>query len=270
MGFNFPSTPSTGQIYTPAGGPTFQYNGAAWQSVTQGIPVMVYVSDVPPVSPALGQLWWDSDSGNTFIWFTDTDSSQWVQISGAIATQAPIDGGEYVMRNGVWRLKSQSYDMTGQSTLVILVPTWGPKQARLTGSIYIADANAYLFMQISVDGTNFISGATEYQWGGFYNRSASGYTVAALQGTNTWYLTNASDNPALPLTIDTYVTLIPNPSSIVTYTTRGSTYHSTAGYIDAFLQGYVTSAIASVKILRLLTYAGFIPTRGVVTVEWLE
>jgi hypothetical protein len=40
-------------------------------------------SDSPPPNPTANQLWFDSDSGNFFIWFEDVDSGQWVQINAA-------------------------------------------------------------------------------------------------------------------------------------------------------------------------------------------
>ena len=39
------------------------------------------ISDTPPSSPTVGQLWFESDSGRTFVWYTDANSSQWVQIA---------------------------------------------------------------------------------------------------------------------------------------------------------------------------------------------
>ena len=44
------------------------------------------ISDTAPASPQPGQLWYESDTGNTFIWYQDADSSQWVQQN----IQAPI------------------------------------------------------------------------------------------------------------------------------------------------------------------------------------
>ena len=38
----------------------------------------VYVSDTPPVGAADGSLWYESDTGQTFIRFNDGTSSQWV------------------------------------------------------------------------------------------------------------------------------------------------------------------------------------------------
>ena len=38
----------------------------------------ITISDTPPGSPAVGDLWWDSDGGNLYLWYDDGDSSQWV------------------------------------------------------------------------------------------------------------------------------------------------------------------------------------------------
>jgi hypothetical protein len=39
------------------------------------------ISDTPPASPATGQLWYESDSGKTFIYY----DSFWVEVGGGIA-----------------------------------------------------------------------------------------------------------------------------------------------------------------------------------------
>jgi len=48
----------------------------------------VTVSSNPPTSPtpANGDLWWDSDVGELYIYFTDGDSNQWVETSGGSET----------------------------------------------------------------------------------------------------------------------------------------------------------------------------------------
>ena len=46
----------------------------------------VSVSSNPPGSPSGGDLWWDSDVGELFIYYSDTDSNQWVETSGGSET----------------------------------------------------------------------------------------------------------------------------------------------------------------------------------------
>ena len=46
----------------------------------------VSVSSNPPGSPSGGDLWWDSDVGELYIYYSDTDSNQWVETSGGSET----------------------------------------------------------------------------------------------------------------------------------------------------------------------------------------
>ena len=46
----------------------------------------VSVSSNPPGSPSGGDLWWDSDVGELYIYYADTDSNQWVETSGGSET----------------------------------------------------------------------------------------------------------------------------------------------------------------------------------------
>lgn len=81
--YNFPNNPLNGQIFTPAtGGPSYTYDGTVWR-VTSGGVAGVWIGDTPPTSPVSGQLWFQSSTGNTFIWYPDQDSAQWVQFNVA-------------------------------------------------------------------------------------------------------------------------------------------------------------------------------------------
>jgi hypothetical protein len=46
-----------------------------------------HIGDTPPGSPTAGQLFWESDSGNLFIYYVDGSSSQWVPAT--VGTQGP-------------------------------------------------------------------------------------------------------------------------------------------------------------------------------------
>jgi len=54
---------------------------------------IVTIADAPPASPAVGQLWWESDSGNTYIRYNDGDSEQWVQMNAPLAGLTSGGGG---------------------------------------------------------------------------------------------------------------------------------------------------------------------------------
>jgi hypothetical protein len=92
-------TPAAGElIYTTDNKRVFIGDG----STAGGIPVggFVTISDTAPVSPSVGDLWWDSEYGTLNIFYQDVDSSQWVEISatgGTIETPATAGGEAYTV-----------------------------------------------------------------------------------------------------------------------------------------------------------------------------
>ena len=80
--FDFPSSPANGQTFIPTvGGPAYVWDGIAWKLSSGGLSGSVFIGDTPPANPVHGQLWWESDSGNTFIYYQDGSSGQWVQFN---------------------------------------------------------------------------------------------------------------------------------------------------------------------------------------------
>ena len=84
------STPSTNDVLT--------WNGTAWAPAAAqgggGSGANVTISDtIPAGSPSAGDLWWESDSGRLKVYYTDTDSSQWVDanppLSPALSSDVP-------------------------------------------------------------------------------------------------------------------------------------------------------------------------------------
>jgi hypothetical protein len=62
----------------PADGVSYGRKNGNWVASVGG----AVVSDTPPPGPLIvGQLWYEADSGNTYLWYTDADSSQWVQVN---------------------------------------------------------------------------------------------------------------------------------------------------------------------------------------------
>lgn len=45
----------------------------------------MYVGDGPPAIPTLGQQWFESDTGNTYVYYDDGSSQQWIHTNGAVA-----------------------------------------------------------------------------------------------------------------------------------------------------------------------------------------
>ena len=276
MGYNFPNSPAVNQTFTPSGGPTFQWNGVAWNAVTQGMPVTVYMSDTAPTSPAPGQLWWNSTTGNLSVFYADADSTQWVQVSGNLSSTAPNDGGEYVMRNGVWRLKAQTYDVAGKAQQDITVPAWNPTQVRLTYSIF-APSNMYLSMRMSSDGATFPAGATDYTYVGFAQYTGTtGFSNVVTVNATFCLLSLTGDNLNIPHAGTTHIKLTrPTTSQVFEYRVHATSYANGTAYLNGTWlgggwAGTATHPSTSLKALRIMNSGGVIWPSGKVVAEWLE
>jgi hypothetical protein len=81
MAINFPNSPATNELHT-VGTATWKYDGEKWIVVADLISSVI-VSETPPASPSIGDLWFESDTGKTFIYY----DSYWVETSGADGSQ---------------------------------------------------------------------------------------------------------------------------------------------------------------------------------------
>ena len=48
---------------------------------TGGSASSVYISDTAPTQPGVGDTWYCTLDGSTYIWYVDADSGQWVESS---------------------------------------------------------------------------------------------------------------------------------------------------------------------------------------------
>ena len=71
-------------------------SSGAWQEVSGG-GASLTVSDTPPSSPEAGNLWFESDTGNTLVYYTDANTSQWVELGQSVDSSheffVQADGG---------------------------------------------------------------------------------------------------------------------------------------------------------------------------------
>jgi len=108
MATDFPANPSNGDTHA---GFTYNSTTGAWESsASSGGGASVTTSDSAPSSPSDGDLWWDSDGNKMYVYYQDTDSSQWVSVSTPGATGATGAAGAatagVVSHQDTWRLSS--------------------------------------------------------------------------------------------------------------------------------------------------------------------
>jgi len=239
----------------PAGGTTsnFLRGDKTWAAVPAA-GARIDVADTAPSSPVDNQLWWQSSTGGFFIRFNDGSSTQWVQVNGASGiADAPADGGEYVRVNGVWRQKSRTLILDGLTTAEVTVPT-GARMVKLTGAIYPTTATyAAPGWQASVDGTNYIAGASDYYHVGFTHATGSNAFVnAAGAASAVGYLTYGQDYT--PLGIGFEMTLpLARPSTGESFVgmVRGTYYRTLAA--DAYQDNVIKSVLLSTNLGSNLT-----------------
>ena len=78
----------------PTSGHVLSWNGSDYAWVAQsggGGGASVTISDTAPAASA-GDLWWESDTGRLKIYYTDTNSSQWVDTSPPLADATTLGG----------------------------------------------------------------------------------------------------------------------------------------------------------------------------------
>ena len=110
-------------------GKVLQYNGSAWVGAT--VAGGATVSASAPASPEAGAIWFDSDDGKTYVYYSDGSSSQWVEIGGNpqavtisdTAPASPITGQIwYRSDNGATYIYYDNYwvEVGGVSTNIVL------------------------------------------------------------------------------------------------------------------------------------------------------
>jgi hypothetical protein len=98
MPINFPNSPTNNQTYS-YGGRSWVYNSASGAWIIQTIGSTGFSSsNTAPVSPAVGDEWFNPDTGALYKYINDGDSDQWIElgppglqgVSGAQGVQGTI------------------------------------------------------------------------------------------------------------------------------------------------------------------------------------
>jgi hypothetical protein len=65
----------------PTSNQVLQWSGTQWAPATPAATGLVSIGDVAPSSPTIGQTWFDSIGAQTYLWFNDGTSIQWVPLT---------------------------------------------------------------------------------------------------------------------------------------------------------------------------------------------
>jgi hypothetical protein len=181
MPFDFPASPTTGQVFNAPTGQGYVYSGTAW-NLAQTSPQAPVASDNPPANPYNGQLWLRSTTGALYCWYADPNSSQWIQIPGVIAATAPQ----------AWELIGDfSFSAVASFPVINLSPF---RKLRLTGMVAPSAAGGLLLKISNNNGGSFDSGSN-YTFQHWY---MTGATATAVGGTTTQF--SLTSGPAMDAT----------------------------------------------------------------------
>ena len=86
---NFPTSPSNGDVYS---GYSYDSSKSAWTLLSNlpDINSRFYISETAPSNPTNGEIWLNSADGNTYIYYGDGDTSQWIEIGGKTASPSNL------------------------------------------------------------------------------------------------------------------------------------------------------------------------------------
>jgi hypothetical protein len=147
------------------------FNPAQWTQVLGGggSGGGVTVSDTPPGSPIAGDLWWESDTGTLWVYYTDVNSSQWVAVnSGGAAPSGAL-------------INLQNLTASASASLVFTLPGGYRRFKVFVEGIKPATGGQTLGLQVSEDGGATWKTTANYNYALVY---ASGGTTGALQGAS--------------------------------------------------------------------------------------
>jgi hypothetical protein len=137
MALDFPSSPTNGQVY---GYYVYSSSKSAWQGREESASVAI-VSPIVPGTPNAGDIWFNSTSGISYLYYNDGTSSQWVSIVSSAQNVGKVLQVVSATKNNVF-----SKTGTTEATIPDLSVTITPK---MTNSSFLISANINISSSIS-------------------------------------------------------------------------------------------------------------------------
>jgi hypothetical protein len=145
MGYNFPASPSNGQVY---GRWKWSAEKQVWRENAVPFVSAIYEQATAPTNPRQGDLWVNTNTGTTYVFYDDGTSRQWVERQ--VSDQA------IPAKDGVTLLTSES---TNVSSLLAREYAWGGKSGPSSwSSAYINIWNFGKHSGTGIDATTYTDG----------------------------------------------------------------------------------------------------------------
>ena len=119
MAINFPNSPNNGDTHV-VNGKTFIYDTSKGIWSISGAIQLISVSDSAPTSPVNGDMWFNSADTNTYMYYSDGDSNQWIQLNGTSTIVQNITNNNTVFDTPtVTSVSPANYNGTDATTFTI-------------------------------------------------------------------------------------------------------------------------------------------------------
>lgn len=92
----FPPNPTVGEEVVGSNGAVYVWDGVKWVHGPPAPSGLTFVGATPPSNPPAGQLWFDTTNLQTYMWYNDGTSSQWVATVNIVGGGGGGGGGPFL------------------------------------------------------------------------------------------------------------------------------------------------------------------------------
>jgi hypothetical protein len=153
------------------------------------------MADTPPASPVVGTGWWDATGGQTYLWFNDGTSSQWVPMSNpSVGPAGPAGPAGSTVASGVTVTPTGNISSTNvQASLAELDSEKVAKAGDTMGVLTITGATAPMLSVIctgSTAGRIDVDAIVGQQSAVVFSEAGTAKFDVGKQGDNTFFIYN--------------------------------------------------------------------------------
>ena len=247
--------------------------GSTWDQIGGAGGGSIEISDTAPSTPDEGNLWFDSTTGKTFIWYVDGSSDQWVEVGEASQLAIPSHGSSHV-RGG-------SDIIDGDRLTVDYVPSYYTRNAAASGAGDVTDlaaslagiddklnillntpsckANKNVTQTLSSGGSNTLiwSGADIWDTHSMHDPTTNNTRIYVPSNWDGLYLITWNYNlTAYPVTQTMATWAMINGAGRYGYTEVGSTQNGTLGFTSSTVVNLTAGQY--VEISAYMTSTGYV------------
>lgn len=244
-------------ITTPSDGQALVYDDGTSKWINGDIAGGVEIASTAPSSPSAGDLWWDSDNGNLYVYYDDGTSQQWVSASDGQATISDTAPTGY---NGqLWwnSTEGKMYVYYDDGTSAQWVAAGGPQVTVQATAPTGYQGQMWLD---STDGSMYVyytdPGGASSSWIGAVSRSGGILQVVSTTKTDTFSTTSTSFTDVTGLS----ATITPKSTSskifVLADVQSGGDVHSTAQTMFRLMRDATPIAVATSVSNRTATTTG--------------